>query len=41
MVFKVAKIFLEKEVRETFNKLSERIDLDTNNYGNYPQHLIK
>jgi len=41
MVSKVAKIFLEKEVKKTFNKLLERIDLDINNHGNYPQHLIK
>ena len=41
MVSKVAKIFLEKEIKKTFNKLLERIDLDINNHGNYPQHLIK
>ena len=41
VVSKVAKFFLEKEVKKTFNKLLERIDLDINNHGNYPQHLIK
>ena len=41
VVSEVAKFFSEKEAKKTFNKLLERIDLDINNHGNYPQHLIK
>ena len=41
VVSKVAKFFLEKEVKKTFNKLLETIDLGINNHGNYSQHLIK
>ena len=40
-VSKVAKMFLEKEFKKTFNELLERIQLAINNHNNYCQYLIK
>ncbi len=41
MVSKATKNIFGKDFKKSFNKLSERIELDINNHGNYPQHLIK
>jgi hypothetical protein len=40
-VSKAPRNFFEEDFRKTFNKLLERIELDINNNGNYPRHLIK